>query len=97
MQSKKVTLKFKSRFPKIWSKLTKVKGNVWCYTTNSRFMRFIDQDKDNYINAVDPEGGPYINIGSILYKKYKVLKIYRDTDNKVKFEMERIKKNEQTD
>jgi len=89
---KKVELKFKSRYKKVWSKLTKLNNSLWNYTTNSKFMRVINQTDDGDIFALDPEGGPYISIGSILYEKYKVVRIYRDyNDNKIKFIVDEIR------
>lgn len=87
MKPKRV-IKFQSRYPNVWSKITEIGKKTWQYDTNSQFMRFGFDDKTNSINFVDPEGGPFISVGSIIEKKHIVSKIYRDkATNKILFLM----------
>lgn len=84
----KLVIKFQSRYPKVWSKITHVEDKTWKYESNSQFMRCGFNDKTGDLIFVDPEGGPLIDVGSVIESKYVVNRIYRNPqNNKLMIEM----------
>lgn len=41
------------------------------------YMRFIYED-DKTLHAVDPSGGPYLAVGSVVGDKYKIVEIFKN-------------------